>query len=224
MKLLLNPSKQAVSLASGLKYVASLITQSRMWEELYTRRYESKTETLEPRQESHTEYKSALAALYRSILKFQVTSYCYYARTSAFRLGLDMVKWDDWDALLDEIREEERLFTAVTIVWRDMKYDEECEARERRHRESVGCWEAVGADVQGLRKAVEDAQANGKREAILSWLSDVDPSARYNLARKKHEAGTGEWLMNATEFQTWQESPSSLLWLYGQGRYLPHPF
>ncbi len=217
MQLLLNPSKQAVSLASGLKYVASLIAQSRMWEDLYTRRYESKTVSLEPRQGSHAEYKGALTALYRSILKYQVTSYCYYARTSAFRLGLDMVKWDDWGALLDEIREEERLFTAVTTVWRDMKYDEECEAMERRHRESIGRWEAVGVDVQGLRKAVEDAQADDKREAILSWLSDVDPSVLYNLARKKHEAGTCEWLLNETEFKTWQESPSSLLWLYGKG-------
>ena len=193
-----------------------------MWEDLYNRRYESKTGILESRQETHTEYKSALAALYRSILKYQITSYCYYARTSAFRLGLDMVKWDDWDALLDEIREEERLFTAVTTVWRDMKYDEECEALERRHRESVGHWKAVGADIQGLRKAVEDAQADSKREAILDWLSDVDPSTQYNLARQKHEPGTGEWLVNTTEFQTWQESPSSLLWLHGQGTYHIH--
>ncbi len=166
-QLLLNSSKQAVSLARGLKEVASLIAQSRMWEDLYIRRYEQKRWTGEPKPESHAEYKGALAALYRSILKYQITSYCYYARNSAFRLGLDMIQWDDWATLLDKIRDDERAFTAVSAIWRDMKYDEECEAMERRHRETVSHWEAIGADVQGLRKAVEDAQKDDRRKAIL---------------------------------------------------------
>jgi hypothetical protein len=217
-QLLLNPSKQAASLASGLKYVSSVIVQSCMWEDLYVRRYESKRWTMEPRPESHSEYKGALAGLYRSVLRYQVTTCCYYARNSAMRVGLDMIKWDDWEGLLSDIREEERLFTAVSTVWRDMKYDEECEAMERRHRESTGRWESIGVDVQGLRKAVEDAQANGERREMLDWLSNVDPSAGYNIARKRHEAGTSDWLLRGNAaFQTWQESPGSLLWLHGKG-------
>ncbi|AEO61456.1 hypothetical protein MYCTH_2130620 [Thermothelomyces thermophilus ATCC 42464] len=35
LPLLLNPSMQAASLARGLEYISSLISQSRMWEELY---------------------------------------------------------------------------------------------------------------------------------------------------------------------------------------------
>jgi hypothetical protein len=42
-QLLLNPSQQAASLASGLKYIASLIVQSRMWWDLYVGRYEART-------------------------------------------------------------------------------------------------------------------------------------------------------------------------------------
>ena len=76
----------------------------------------------------HAEYKSALAALYRSILIYLVTSYCYYSKSSAFRRGLDAAKWDDWATLLDESREDERDFWAVSNVWRDMNYDEECQA------------------------------------------------------------------------------------------------
>jgi hypothetical protein len=211
----LNPSEQAASLASGLQYIASLIVQSRMWEDLYVRRYEDKTGNQESSPVSHAEYKSALEELYRRILAYQIKSYCHYTRNSAFRLGLDMVKWDDWG--VDDIREQEGVFTAVSTIWRDMKYDEECEATERRHQESISRWETITLDVQGLRKAVEDAQQNYERQALLDWLSGVDPSTTYNIAREKHESGTGEWLLDSDEFQAWQQSPCSLLWLHGKG-------
>lgn len=189
-----------------------------MWEDLYIRRYETKTGVQESRPVSHAEYKNTLEVLYRTILKYQVTSYCYYARNSAFRLGLDMVKWDDWTTLLDAIREEERVFDLVSTIWRDMIYDEERKAMERRHEEAVKRWDAISLDVQGLRKAVEDAQTDSRRSELLRWLSDVDPSVTYNIARKKHGNGTGEWLLhNSKEFQTWHESRGSLLWLHGKG-------
>ena len=116
-----------------MKHVAFLIVQSRTWEDLYIRRYEGnwKIRTHEPCPMPHAEYKSALAALYRSILMYLVTSYCYYSQSSAFCRGLDAAKWDDWATLLDEIREDERVFRAVSNIWRDLEYDEECEAIRR---------------------------------------------------------------------------------------------
>ena len=101
-----------------------------MWEDLYARHYEGnwRIRTQKPCPMPHAEYKSALAALYRSILIYLVTNYCYYSKSSAFRRGLDAAKWDDWATLLDEIREDERVFRAVSNVWRDIRYDEECEA------------------------------------------------------------------------------------------------
>ncbi|KAH6849839.1 ankyrin repeat-containing domain protein [Chaetomium sp. MPI-CAGE-AT-0009] len=188
-----------------------------MWEDLYVRRYEAKPGTQESSPASHAEYKNALEELYRSILKYQVTAYEYYSRSSAFRIGLDMIIWDDWETLLDEIREQERVFTVVSAIWRDMKYDEECEAAERRHVASTRRWEAIGSEVEGLRQAVEAAQEDRKRVALLDWLCDVDPSVIYNTAREKHEGATGEWLLyDSKEFWAWQESPGSLLWLHGK--------
>ncbi len=215
--MLLNPSKQAAALASELKYIASLIVQSRMWEDLYARRYETKT--ADQATLSHAEYKRTLEELYRTILKIQITSYCYYAKSSSSRLGRDMISWDDWAALGRDMREQERVFTAVSAVWRDSKFDEESEAVERRHNEMSTCWDAIKTDVQGLRSAVEAAQADGTRQTILGWLCDVDPSVSYNIAHEKHRDGTGEWLLENKKFKTWQVSPGSLLWLYGNGKY-----
>jgi hypothetical protein len=223
VQLLLNPSKQAASLASGLDHISGLIAQSRMWEELYARRYESKaTDERGSRDSSftvsHVEYRNALESLYKEILRFQVSSYCYYTHHSTSRLGRDMVKWDDWDTLLDDVRQRECVFKDVCDIWRDMKYDEECEAADERHRESMRRWDAIGDDVTGLRRAVEDAQRDEKRANLLNWLCDIDPSAMYNAARDKHEEGTGDWLVRDNKkFWDWEEEPGSFLWLHGKG-------
>ncbi|RYC64329.1 hypothetical protein CHU98_g1861 [Xylaria longipes] len=217
LPLFLNPSDQGVSLAKGLEYISSLTVRSWMWEDLYIRRYEARTSQHTSSLPSHTAYKIALEKLYRQILLFQTTSYCYYAEKSAFRLGLDIVKWNDWDKLLSEIKDKEREFTAVSDNWRDMKYDEECSEADQRHQEAIRRWQTIGTDISGLREAVEAAQAEKTRDGLLQWLCTVDHSGMYNAARDKHESGTCEWLVrDSKEFKTWEGSSSSLLWVHGK--------
>jgi hypothetical protein len=195
-----------------------------MWEELYTRRYEATaTDDRGSRDASlaavsHVEYKNALELLYKEILRFQVSSYCYYANHTASRLGRDVVKWDDWDTLLEDVRQRERVFRDVCDIWRDMRYDEECAGADERHRESMRRWDAVGDEVTALRNAVEDAHRDQKRAKLLDWLCDIDPSAAYNAARDKHEEGTGDWLIKDSEqFWDWETEPGMFLWLHGKG-------
>ncbi|KLU92750.1 hypothetical protein MAPG_11652, partial [Magnaporthiopsis poae ATCC 64411] len=217
LPLFLNPTDQGASLSEGLEYISTLIAQSRMWEDLYARRYESKMPQHEPSLPSHTAYRDALEKLYRQILKFQTVSYCYYSRHAAFRLGLDMIKWNEWDTMMGEIRDRERMFADLRDIWRDMKYDEECEKLDSRHQETTQHWQAIGADVSGLRKAIEDAQAETKRGELLRWLCTSDHSEMYNAARDLHESGTGDWLVRDSQaFKTWKKYPGSLLWLHGK--------
>ncbi|KAL7801237.1 hypothetical protein V8C44DRAFT_353803 [Trichoderma aethiopicum] len=218
LPLFLNSSKQAASLAEGLKEISFLIVQSRIREDLYVRQFEAKAHARGQDIPAipHHEYKSSLEMLYREILRFQAASYCHYASNDAFRLGLDMVKWTDWHELLGRVHAQERNFAAVEALWRDFQYDEECSAAERRHQESLHQWSEMGTDLSSLRSAVERAQAEKSRFELLHWLCDVDPSEMYNAARDKHGAGTGEWLTKESEeFKAWEESPASLLWLHG---------
>ncbi|KAI0903459.1 ankyrin repeat-containing domain protein [Ustulina deusta] len=217
LPLFLNPSEQAASLAKGLDHISSLITQSWMWEDLYVRRYESESSDHKSSMLSHAAYKNTLEKLYRHILKFQATSYCYYTRKTASRLGLDILKWNEWDNMLNEIRDKELGFSAIRGIWRDMKYDEECSAAATRHQEAIGHWQAIGASVLGLQDAVLEAQEEKNQGEFLDWLCKVDPSEMYNSARDKHESGTCDWLVkDREEFKTWERSPSSLLWLHGK--------
>ncbi|KAH0435666.1 hypothetical protein CcaCcLH18_04775 [Colletotrichum camelliae] len=180
----------AASLAQGLEYISSLIVQSYLWEDLYERY--SKSEAGGP---SHI-------------------TYCYYARSTAYRLGLDSVKWHEWEELLEKIKEQDRVFSAVLNGCRDVRYDEECSAAEQRHEQVMSCWQAIGTDVSGLLSAVREAQRQKERKELLQWLCEVDTSELYNAARDKHQTGTCSWLIEDSEdFKTWMKSPKSLLWL-----------
>ncbi len=189
-----------------------------MREDLYVRRYESKTNDGTLSQLSHGEYKAALEILYRSILKFQIESYCYFDSYSAFRLGMDIVKWNDWKSLLDGIHEQEEAFSQINQLWQDSRYDEECARAEERHQESKRRLDNIGDDVSGLRNAINLAQKEAKRSELLSWLSDVDNSERHNINLEMHKEGTSEWLVSdSKEFTSWEVAPRSFLWLNGKG-------
>lgn len=211
-----NPSKQGTSLSKDIEHISSLIAQSILWEELYFRCYKSSVSHRESSPPSHIMYKNTLEKLYLQILKFLATSYCYYAENPFSRLGRD-IKWNDWDSLLKETKDKEDAFNAIHASWRDKKYDEECEATEVRHQEAIQHWQAIGKDVSGLREAVREAQEEKKRDGLLSWLCEVDPSEIYNTCRDKHQDVTSDWLVRGSkEFINWKESPSSLLWLHGK--------
>ncbi|KAL8372306.1 hypothetical protein RB595_001885 [Gaeumannomyces hyphopodioides] len=217
LPLLTNPTEQDVSLAKGLEHISTVIVRSRIWEDLYFRRYESKAGQHELSLPPHTVYKEALEKLYLHILKFQAKAYCYYSKPAAVRLGRDMIRWDEWDGLANEIKDQENALAALHDDWRDKKYDEECEELEKRHQESAYRLQAIGADLTGLRNAIERAREDKERRKLLEWLCDSDHTTMYNAARDLHKSGTGDWLVeDSEEFKTWKESSGSLLWLYGK--------
>ncbi|KAL6792822.1 ankyrin repeat-containing domain protein [Trichoderma sp. SZMC 28012] len=201
LSICLTPGNQAVSLANEFKYVLSLIIQGRMREDLYQRRYEGQNKVDEPFLEAHSKYKSALENLYQQILRFQIHCYCYYTQSKASRLVSDFSQKNDWNGL----------------IWRDQRYDDESAASERRYQGTILNLKTIGADISSLRDAVEDANRDRNQQELLDWLCDIDPSDMYNAARKRHKAGTSEWLIKENaQFASWVQNPSSFLWLHGK--------
>lgn len=68
-------------------------------------------------------------------------------------------------------------------------------------------------------KTIETRMDKAERERLLSWLSSVDPSSNYNIARQTHEPQTGNWLIHDESFQSWYTGCSSFLWLHGKGKF-----
>ncbi|PON28927.1 hypothetical protein TGAM01_v202035 [Trichoderma gamsii] len=213
LPLLLNPSEQREALAKGLDYIASLIALSRMREELYVDCYESGTGGHESFRQSHNQYKAALEKLYRHILRFQVTVYCYYTNVSALRFAQDSIKWHSWEQLVNELRDQESNFTAIEEKWRDIQRREEHLAVKNRQQTTNN---TLSAQLSVSQKAFDSATEK-EYEELLHWLCDVDHSAMHNAARDRHETGTNEWLISdSEEFKAWETGDRSLLWLHGK--------
>ncbi|KAF2502171.1 hypothetical protein BU16DRAFT_554244 [Lophium mytilinum] len=53
-------------------------------------------------------------------------------------------------------------------------------------------------------------------EKIINWLPSVDTSSDHNIARTRHQAGTGEWLFELGEYLAWKKAPGRVLWLNGK--------
>lgn len=66
----------------------------------------------------------------------------------------------------------------------------------------------IGEDIKSM-------QAKEERSKIIEWLGGTDPSTNYNTARRKHEDGTGEWLLNSEQFRSWKASHGDTMWLSG---------
>lgn len=187
-----------------------------MWEDLYVRRYESRT--CDSRPESHAEYRHALEKLYQEVLRFQIVCYGYYSHKSASRLALDAIKHHGWEELIENIKYREAEFDKVSNGWRDKMYNEEWEKEEARHQQAMCQWRSIGTDISELRKAVEKVQEDEKRQKMLDWLCAVDTSVQYRAARGKYSRGTCAWLVQESDcFKAWERTPKSFLWLNGKG-------
>jgi hypothetical protein len=192
-----------------------------MREALYHRRYES-TDHGESKREFaalHISYRDTLRALYVKILNFQATSVCFLSKNTFSRVTADMVKWNDWDNMLAEIREQENILKCIEEQWRDMKYEEECKLHNDRHEQRMRGLSEIEDEVSRVRSVITQAQNNTEREKLLKWLSSVDPSKNYNSVRENYVLSTGDWLVEeSSDFRNWEEVPNSLLWLHGPGK------
>ncbi|KAG8800464.1 hypothetical protein FRC16_002826 [Serendipita sp. 398] len=73
----------------------------------------------------------------------------------------------------------------------------------------------VEKKVDNVSNRLEDMKALEYRKEVLQWLKGADPTTNHNTARKKHEPGTGEWLLDSKEFKSWMEEDGKIMWLNG---------
>jgi len=204
-------------LAIGLNYIGNLIVRSDLRQKLYERRYETPNSS----EELH-EYRDTLKELYLRILKFEAKCVVYHSKHEASRLGRDIAKWDSWASLLQDIMVQEGNFVKVYDIWKDILAQDESEKLSVLYTESIDAMKMVSENIAGFQQAVASAQDDKHRVALITWLSNIDPSVKYNSAREKHQPDTGKWLTEESDdFKNWESAPNSFIWLNGKGETLP---
>lgn len=200
------------SLTTSLDEIGNLIVRSDMRQKLYERRYDANSG------DQLHEYRDTLKELYIRILKFQAKSVCYHSKNATTQLGRDIVRWDDWDSMLQAITIQEAAFVKVYDIWKDLTAQEEYNKLSRRHTESMDIMKLISDNIVGFKQAVASTQSDKDRAQLIKWLSTADPSMNYINAREKHQPETGDWLVKEChDFKNWETSPNSFLWVNGKG-------
>ena len=78
---------------------------------------------------------------------------------------------------------------------------------------------ALGAhihkEVTEARKEQQGWQADRKNKAVLDWVATVDYSSQQSDFVRRRQAGTGQWLLDSSEYQQWTETAEQTLFCPG---------
>ena len=70
-------------------------------------------------------------------------------------------------------------------------------------------------DIQDRLDKVLHIQYDREQQTILDWLTSVDYSTQQNDFITRRQEGTGEWLVESSEFQQWENNKSCTLFCPG---------
>nr|CEG04908.1 unnamed protein product [Fusarium clavum] len=165
------------------------------------------------------ELEKHVTQLYKKLLLYQIKSVCLYNRNAAAVLLRDIIKLDDWDCQLKEIKDAENL------VQRDSEqYNTEqvklylgnltiaAGSQEKRLQE-------IYSAIQDQTKLQERRNQDAKDEQCLKDLHLTDP--RDDKKRIEHTKGgllkdAYLWILDHADFQQFRDDPQSrLLWIRG---------
>lgn len=70
-------------------------------------------------------------------------------------------------------------------------------------------------EVVVIRTGIEQHRDSENRAAILDWLTQVDYASQQNDFIARRQEGTGQWLLDSGEYQTWLQSAKKTLFCPG---------
>ncbi|KAH9898943.1 ankyrin repeat-containing domain protein [Xylariomycetidae sp. FL2044] len=73
----------------------------------------------------------------------------------------------------------------------------------------------VQNDVERLHAREDVRDAGEERRRILDWISPTDYTSEQNDFLSRRQPGTGQWLLDSTEYQTWLQTNGSTLYCHG---------
>lgn len=74
---------------------------------------------------------------------------------------------------------------------------------------------ATNADVDSLHEHQDDRERSEEHLAILDWLTSIDYAPQQSDLISRQQEGTGEWMLNSSEFRKWIHQSKQTLFCPG---------
>ena len=73
----------------------------------------------------------------------------------------------------------------------------------------------IQTELRRRREAETRIAIDEKHQQVLNSFCQIDTRLAHNINRKLHYPGTGSWVTESPEFESWQTTPNSCLWMHG---------
>ncbi len=74
---------------------------------------------------------------------------------------------------------------------------------------------ATKVGVDRLNERQDDQERREERQTVLDWLTTIDYAPQQNDFIGRRQVGTGQWLLDSTEFKTWADTDKQTLFCPG---------
>ncbi|KAI0155915.1 ankyrin repeat-containing domain protein [Pestalotiopsis sp. NC0098] len=102
-------------------------------------------------------------------------------------------------------------------VWNRMRWEPD-DARDLRSRITANIAALnsfTGSNIRDTVYRIEERQIRQEDQKILDWLDPIDVAAQHSDYISQRQAGTGQWLLDSTEYSRWRTTKSDILFCYG---------
>ncbi|KAM0184844.1 hypothetical protein ACHAPC_005560 [Botrytis cinerea] len=160
--------------------------------------------------------RTALSDLYDEIYLFleKIRKSVFASSLKIFLKNLKKSFETEFKDNLEHIERYTRVFNDEITLAHRVRID----ASTKKIQQLVG---TIALDNVDLVNRADSRDAYHTKDAILKWLTQVDPSEDYYRALKRRSPGTGVWLQDDPRFRSWRHctNPStdrSILWVHGR--------
>ena len=226
LPLLLNPTSQNKALVDGLDYISTLIARFTVMERTYQQYKSTRSTSFDSMDMTDLDrsFELQVTKLYSQVLAYQARVVCQLPRNALMRYGRDVLKADDWSAMLADIKTTESNCSALYEIVNAEKLDDAWKVQETRMDKLFHSQEEHYRSVQqktermaaDLEQNIEEERDWRQTEEEIRCLQALCTSTYmdHKDLNPNRVHGTCQWVLNNEKFHEWAESDrSELLWV-----------
>jgi hypothetical protein len=160
----------------------------------------------------HSELKTQLVDLYKELLSYQIKSVCSYYQNRGLVVFQDLLQFDDWDGMLEHIRDSEKSLLEGFRVYNDQQIKD-------HHERDTHLLQSIDESVQAQMSLQREFREDEKYHDCLKDLHLTDPVAdmmRIEASKDSLLEKSYVWILSDPNFSQWRtDQKTRLLWIKG---------